>query len=116
MRVARRRNALIAVTGVLALLLAACGSSNAADDVTVTSFVTSGPDSSASTSEPAASSSGAASSSEAPASPATSSAPTQSAGGAVQEGVAMPSGFVPKKLQPGEKPPQFIIVSFDGVG
>ena len=25
-------------------------------------------------------------------------------------------GFVPKKLKPGEKPPQFIVVSFDGVG
>ena len=31
-------------------------------------------------------------------------------------GVALADGFVPKKLQPGEKPPQFIIVSFDGVG
>ena len=27
-----------------------------------------------------------------------------------------PDGFVPKKLKPGEKAPQFIVVSFDGVG
>ena len=42
--------------------------------------------------------------------------PPAATDGAVQEGVALRSGFVPKKLQPGEKPPQFIIVSFDGVG
>ncbi len=30
--------------------------------------------------------------------------------------MALPDGFVPKKLAPGEKPPQFIVVSFDGVG
>ena len=29
---------------------------------------------------------------------------------------ALPDGFVPKKLKPGEKAPQFIVVSFDGVG
>ena len=29
---------------------------------------------------------------------------------------AMPDGFVPTKLKPGEKAPQFIVVSFDGVG
>ena len=33
-----------------------------------------------------------------------------------QDGVALPDGFVPKKLKPGEHPPQFIVVSFDGVG
>lgn len=113
MRVGRRRNALIAVTGVLFLLLAACGSSSSAGDLTVTSFVTSGPESSAPASSEPASSSSAASSSEAPSSSANA---TQSGDGTVQEGVALPSGFVPKKLQPGEKPPQFIIVSFDGVG
>ncbi len=29
---------------------------------------------------------------------------------------ALPDGYVPKKLKPGEKAPQFIVVSFDGVG
>jgi len=33
-----------------------------------------------------------------------------------QDGVALPDGFVPKKLTAGQKPPQFIVVSFDGVG
>jgi guanyl-specific ribonuclease Sa len=33
-----------------------------------------------------------------------------------QDGVALPDGFVPHKLKPGEHPPQFIVVSFDGVG
>ena len=119
MRVGRRRNALIAVTGVLSLLLAACGSSSSAGDVTVTSYVTGSPESGSSA--PSESTSAGADPSTPESS--TSSAPASSAGstqsgtdGAVQEGVALPSGFVPKKLQPGEKPPQFIIVSFDGVG
>ena len=29
---------------------------------------------------------------------------------------ALPDGFVPTKLEPGQQPPQFIVVSFDGVG
>jgi len=29
---------------------------------------------------------------------------------------AQPDGFVPTKLKPGQKPPQFIVMSFDGVG
>ncbi len=108
MRVARRRKALIAATGVLALLLTACGSSNAADDLTITSFVTASPDGGGPSSETATSGTD-------PSSTSASSGPTtsQSASG---EGGALPDGFVPTKLQPGEKPPQFIIVSFDGVG
>jgi hypothetical protein len=31
-------------------------------------------------------------------------------------GVPLPDGFVPERLQPGERPPQFVVVSFDGVG
>jgi len=31
-------------------------------------------------------------------------------------GVALPDGFVPRRLAPGEQPPQFVVVSFDGVG
>ena len=111
-----RHKALVAATGVLALVLTACGSSNAADDVTVTSFVTGSPESSAVASEPATSSAAASTSESASASTSASPTATQSGDGTVQEGVAMPSGFVPTKLKDGEKPPQFIVVSFDGVG
>lgn len=31
-------------------------------------------------------------------------------------GVQLPDGFVPRRLRPGERPPQFVVVSFDGVG
>ena len=31
-------------------------------------------------------------------------------------GVPLPDGFVPRRLGPGERPPQFVVVSFDGVG
>ncbi len=31
-------------------------------------------------------------------------------------GVPLPDGFVPRRLKPGERPPQFVVVSFDGVG
>lgn len=44
-----------------------------------------------------------------PAKPTKSTAPTSAASGTGD-------GFVPTKLKPGEKAPQFIIVSFDGVG
>ncbi|MET3808793.1 hypothetical protein ABIB25_005823 [Nakamurella sp. UYEF19] len=44
--------------------------------------------------------------------------PSASTGGttATQPSGAEPDGFVPKKLKAGEKAPQFIVVSFDGVG
>jgi hypothetical protein len=112
MRVARRHKIIVAVTGVLALLLSACGGSSAASDVTVTSVVTAGPGSSPASSEAAATSSEAST----PDSTAPGPTATQSGNGTAGEGVALPSGFVPTKLKPGEKPPQFIIVSFDGVG
>src|SRR5512140_129765 len=28
----------------------------------------------------------------------------------------LPDGFVPSRLRPGERPPQFVVVSFDGAG
>jgi hypothetical protein len=31
-------------------------------------------------------------------------------------GVPLPDGFVPERLRPGQRPPQFVVVSFDGVG
>lgn len=33
-----------------------------------------------------------------------------------KDGVALPDGFVPRRLKKGEKPPQMVVVSFDGVG
>src|SRR5262245_61333200 len=33
-----------------------------------------------------------------------------------EAGVPLPDGFVPRRLKPGERPPQFVVVSFDGVG
>jgi hypothetical protein len=33
-----------------------------------------------------------------------------------EAGVPLPDGFVPKRLEPGERPPQFVVVSFDGIG
>jgi len=116
MRFGPGRKLAVAVVGLA--LLTACGSGSQTADETVTSYVTAGPPTSdASSSAPAASTSEATPSSSAAAS---SSAPANSApvdpNAPAQDGVALRSGFVPKKLQPGEKPPQFIIVSFDGVG
>lgn len=31
-------------------------------------------------------------------------------------GAALPDGFVPRRLRPGQRPPQFVVVSFDGAG
>jgi hypothetical protein len=118
MRVGRGRKLAIAVAALA--LLSACSSGGLPADETVTSFVTAGPASSA-----AASSDPAAASTSPSESPVASSAPSSSAAAssapadpnaAPQDGVALSDGYVPKKLQPGEKPPQFIIVSFDGVG
>jgi hypothetical protein len=108
----------VAVVGLA--LLTACGSSGQASDETVTSFVTAGPaTSAASSSEPAASASPSDTPTPSPAATST-AAPASTApadpNAAPQDGVALSDGYVPKKLQPGEKPPQFIIVSFDGVG
>jgi len=102
-------------------LLAACGTPSQVADETVTSFVTAGPPASpAPSSEPATSPSPSESPtpspSPSPSAPASSAAPAGDPNAAPQDGVALADGYVPKKLQPGEKPPQFIIVSFDGVG
>lgn len=115
MQVGRGRKAVVGLVGLSLLALAACGSGVQAAEETVTSFVTAGPPTPAPSStsaastkpsqSPAASSSAAASSSVA--------AATSAAG---QDPAAQPDGFVPTKLKPGEKPPQFIVVSFDGVG
>ncbi len=51
--------------------------------------------------------------------PGSSTAPTGSGKGDYanpQDGVKLPDGFTPHKMKAGEHPPQFIVVSFDGVG
>ncbi len=139
----RRRRRRLAGTGLVliaALTVSACSNTaNTADD-TVTQVVTVGSSSSSSTaggsgsgvsrsgtagsSAPAGTSSAPAGSSTKP-SPTTRSSTGTTASSAPpsvgsfdnpQDGVALPDGFVPKKLKKGEHPPQFIVVSFDGVG
>ncbi len=105
------RRAVLAATLVGMLgVTAACGSGslNDSSDVTVTNTVTAGPQSSDAGSP---SSAGSASAS------ASSGAVSSSAGSSTAaSGAAQPDGFVPTKLAAGQKPPQFIVVSFDGVG
>ena len=107
MRVGRGRKIAMAVAGLA--LLAACGTPSQAAEQTVTSFVTVGPGTSDSpSSEPAASPSPSPAESPSPSSTPAASSPAAPAdpNAAPQDGVAMADGFVPKKLQPGEKPPQ----------
>ena len=101
-------------------LLAACGTASQVADETVTSFVTAGPPTSDAAEFGA----------RRVAQPVRAEPPPRSVATGVQHRAAPAgdpaprrrrvsrcrSGFVPKKLQPGEKPPQFIVVSFDGVG
>jgi hypothetical protein len=48
-----------------------------------------------------------------PTAPSTTPAPTFAD---PRAGRPLPDGFVPHRLRPGERPPQFVVVSFDGVG
>ena len=127
MRVRRGRLVAALLSGFV--VLAACGSGGQAADQTVTSFVTAGSapagiSSSVGSSAPASSggsstaASGSAASGGAASSAAGSSSATSSGAGssAAPSGAALSDGFVPTKLKAGEKPPQFIVVSFDGVG
>ncbi|MGI8414774.1 MAG: hypothetical protein ACR2P2_00910 [Nakamurella sp.] len=95
--------------------VAAPGSSDAGSS---SSSGSSQPGSSSSSSSSGGSSTNSSSSSKSSSSSATTSKPATGTGSFdhPQDGVALPDGFVPKKLTPGEKPPQFVVVSFDGVG
>ena len=113
-----------AATCLVAALLAGCTASGHSADVTVTRNVTvsngssaastsTGTSTGSSASSPATSSAGQSSSSSAPTSkPPTTTSPGRGPG----DGPVQPDGFVPRKMKPGEKAPQFVIVSFDGVG
>ncbi len=114
----RARRGRVVAAVLSALLLSACGSGGQLADQTVTSFVTAGP-APGGPGSAAASSPGSASSSAPPASssaPASSAPASSAAPSTAQSGAELPSGFVPTKLKAGQKPPQFIVVSFDGVG
>jgi hypothetical protein len=120
----RTRLATAAIT-VSACLLSACsGSLQDLAPVTITNNVTIGPpkpgvtvpappgassSGQSSAGSPASGTTGSGTSPGSPASPGSTPATTSGAGGQAD-------GFVPRKLKAGEKPPQFIIVSFDGVG
>ncbi len=134
----RRRLAGAALLIAAALAVSACSNTGAASDVTVTSEVTIAPSGGPSTTSPegstpgsstASSSAGSStvsspgsssSSTTAPSSTPSSTKATATNDPAAyldpKDGVALPDGFVPKKLKAGEHPPQFIVVSFDGVG
>jgi len=99
------------------LLVAASCTGRTGATVTVTSQVTAGsPPATSATASPRPTSGAAGRSS----SPAASSRTPGAAGGvgttAATSPDGVPGGFVPTKLRPGQKAPQFIVVSFDGVG
>ena len=121
----RTRLATAGVVTSAALLLSACsGSLKDVSPVTVTNNVTVGAPTAPGGSAPGASTPGDATSSSA-GSPASSAPGTTPKPGTTPRSTTAPAtstpagqadGFKPTKLKPGEKPPQFIIVSFDGVG
>lgn len=101
--------------GLVAVLLAAACTSSAQQPVTVTSTQivdsspTAGP---ATTGKPGTSTPG-----KGPTTgKSTNSAGSSNSSSTGTSGGGQADGFVPTKLKPGEKPPQFVIVSFDGVG
>jgi hypothetical protein len=137
----RRRLVVAALLVTASLVISGCTSGAKDAAVTVTNIVTVDPSSigtgsgngAASSSHPTSAtksakppttiagskSSPAGTSSRASSPPAPSTSSSAGAGSTYlhpQDGVALPDGFVPKKLKPGEHPPQFIVVSFDGVG
>ena len=126
----RARAVAAAMVATGAVLLSACSGGSDQSAVTVTSNVTAGPDGSTtpsrpgpgSSTRPGSSAAGSTSASAGPAStaPAGSSSATGSAGSASSSAPRKPGeqadGFVPTKLAPGQKAPQFVIISFDGAG
>lgn len=102
--------ALAAVVG----LLAAC-TSQAGSTATVTQQRTVAPSSQTGTRSPGSSTSATTTATDGSGQIVSQSAVATSGSGAPVAG-AQPDGFVPTKLKPGQKAPQFIVVSFDGVG
>ncbi len=116
---ARGRRAVLTLAVVASLALTACTAGSAAT-VTVTSRVTAGGSSASADTHPAVSdpTSGSArtSPSTAPGSSTTLATVPANDNGGVPAGGTEPDGFKITKLKPGEKAPQFIVFSFDGVG
>lgn len=123
----RRRPAALVVMTVVALSAAACGGGTAAGPFIITQ-TTNTPPSSATNSgggPPAGSQTQTGSApgtgtSTGSTSPSTPSGSNTTSSGSAPTNPADPNaeadGFVPTKLKPGQKPPQFIAVSFDGAG
>lgn len=115
----RTRTRLAAVGAALsaALVVSACTSASSGPAVTVTNQLTvrgSTPAGAAgTTSKPGSATS--ASTADGPTS-GDPTAPSPSAGTSTAPSATPTDGYIPTKLKPGEKAPQFIIVSFDGVG
>ncbi len=129
----RTRMAVAASALTLGLVLSACDSADSGSSVTVTSNVTVGPSGGGTTTTSTSGSAGSTTATT-PAGSSTKSSttttskttkpakttgtamPTTSPGNGPGAGPTQPDGFVPRKLKAGEKPPQFVVVSFDGVG
>ncbi|MEJ7648992.1 MAG: hypothetical protein WKF57_08175 [Nakamurella sp.] len=142
MRIRRVRATAATATTLVAVLLAGCSSTASEDPVTVKVTVPASEDgngrpsrtTTTGTSADPGSSSAVPSSTAPSGTPAPSTTPRSSASSSApltpssqaepgdgsfdnpQDGVALPDGYIPRKLKAGEKPPQFVIVSFDGVG
>ena len=123
----KRAHAIIGAVLAGSSVVAACSGSNGSAVVTVTSNVTqpaaTSPDAAPATSLGSSgsgpttdTSSSPTPSSSAAGSAAGSSAVPPIAGGGVPAGGTEPDGFKVTKLKPGEKPPQFVVFSFDGTG
>ena len=134
----RTRLAMIASVVTAALTLSACNSSDSGNPVTVTSNTTVTPTSSGSSANGSSatggtsktvndssstskssgtkSSSGSSSGTKTSKTTGSTAKATTSPGTGAGDGPTQPDGFVPRKMKAGEKPPQFVIVSFDGVG
>ncbi len=127
----RTRSAALAVALSLSLAVSACDADTGGAAVTVTTNLTvppasAGGSTSAPTEPTAGSSSAPSPTSSTTVRPGTSTKPTRPTTSSASSGTPTtsssaapgtePDGFVPTKLKPGEKPPQFVIVSFDGVG
>ena len=118
-RTRSRGTSQVAALCVVAALFAGCTSHAPSAGVTVTSNVlVNGGVSSAPTSAAKATTSGTGTNTKSttPTSATTKLAAATSPGSGPGDGPVQPDGFVPRKLKAGEKAPQFVVVSFDGVG
>ncbi len=109
----------IAVLGALAVLITSCSSTtDPATTITSKTTVAAAAAIPATPSSISTNGAGTSSRSSVPTSPDAPTTTTRRSPTSTSQPVvgALPDGFVPTKLKPGQKAPQFIVVSFDGVG